>query len=556
MRAFFLGLRIRIKLLFAFGSLLLLSVLLIFFSIRSINRIIKYKSINEQVDVLKLRLETLDLACKEFMYEGYKSKTFLEKQQAGSIETFNANFLDSKSIFQALKQSQQSDANLEQGLDSLENDFRILVSLLQRRGFKDYGLEGELRSAIHSVENSSYEFDRVTMLMLRRHEKDFFLRKDLKYQDEFDKRFIAFRQQVESSHQTELLLLIDNYQASFTKVVKIEKQIGLNEDQGIRGRIKMYFEQIRPRIEILHLSVKQENETLITRTKWVLSVIFVFQIIIGIAMALFYSNLLTKSIKEIRRGMLQLADGVFPEKLRVLSTEEIGETKVAFNQFIDRLKAATYFAEQLGAGKLYEHYEDQYANDILAKSLITAQYKLRQAEEHQKKVNWFNEGLARFNDIARAQGDEVGALGNKILKFLISYLNINQGALYLICEDDYEKYLHRIATYAYGKRKFVDDKVELGKGQLWQCVQEGATIYLKEIPSDFVKITSGLGEATPRNVIIVPLKTRTDIIGVIELASFSILESHQIEFIEKIAESSAALLFDHKLTEFSYSKMI
>ncbi len=555
MRAFLLGLRIRIKLLLAFGSLLILSVLLIFFSIQSISKIIYYKSINEQVDGLKLRLETMDLACKEFMYEGYKSQVFQEKQETSSIQLFDENYKACQLIFATIAASQTTEdrnkelmQSLPSGLDSLQRDFRILITQLKDRGFKDYGLEGELRTAIHKVENSNFDFDRIMMLMLRRHEKDFFLRKDLKYQDEFNHRFDRFREQAATLAQPELLSFMDNYRTAFNKVVEIEKQIGLSEEAGIRGRIKNYFTQFRPRIETLRRSVKEQNEAMITQTKWLLGIIFSFQIIAGIAMALFYADLLTKSIKEIRGGMLQLAEGIFPEKLHVLSTEEIGQTKIAFNQFIDRLKAATFFAEQLGAGKLNEKYDNQYANDILANSLITAQDKLRQAEEHQKKINWVNEGLARYNDIVtRSEAGGVNALGDALLKFLITYLQINQGAMYIIHHDSPHPYLQRISTYAYGKRKFVDDRIEAGTSLLWQCIKERNTIYLKEIPYDFVKITSGLGEATPRNVIIVPLRTRDEIIGVIEMASFQILESHQVEFIEKIAESCSSLVAERRI---------
>lgn len=533
-------LRIRIKLLAAFGSILLLSILLIIFSAGSINRILYFKGINEDVDILKLRLDAMDLAYKSFLYEGYKSKMFLEKHTVASIDMFAENYKEAKEKLNRIDPQQAALIRVE--LDSLQKDFVSLVDLLQRRGFKDFGLEGSLRKAIHSVENSGFDFDKAAMLMLRRHEKDFFLRRDLRYQDEFNKRFDDFRAQLQSKTGAELLAYLDNYKAEFNNVVEIEKQIGLSETEGIRGHIQTSFQSIRPRIEIIRDSVKEENEEQIATTKWILWIIFALQITAGIAMALLYAGIFTKSIKEIRGGMLQLAAGVFPEKLKILTTEEIGQTKMAFNQFIDRLKAATTFAEQLGAGQLAASYDERYADDVLARSLLNAREKLRHADADQRRINRINEGTIRFNEVLKNDAENIYLLGDHILKLLVSYVTANQGALYILKGSASEGTIERIATYAYEKKKFVSQSFEAGTGLVGQCILEGETIYLKSIPREYTKITSGLGEASPRNVVIVPLKTAGNVMGALELASFHLLEEQHIEFIEKTAENIANLL--------------
>jgi len=549
MKAFLLGLRIRYKLLAAFGSILLLSVALIFLSGGSIEKIIYFKSVNEEVDMLKLRLETMDLAIKEFVYEGYKSQSFLEKQEADAIVSFAENQSAAKELLGRLdvRAGHGVEANatlsLDKTLDSLQINFQKLVDLLKHRGFKDFGLEGSLRTAIHAVENSGFEFDKVSMLMLRRHEKDFFLRKDLKYQQDFNTRFDAFKSQLATTAKPELLASLDHYKNEFNRVVDIEKQIGLNENEGIRGRIKNYFIKIRPEIEAIRASMKEQNEAQINRTQWLLWTVFIIQTLAGIVMALVYAGLLTKSIKEIRNGMQKLASGIFPDKLKVKTTEEIGQTKTAFNQFIDRLKAATQFAESLGTSDTTLAYDSRYNDDVLAKALIEAHNKLQTAENIQKRTNWINEGAAQFNEILKNDAEDIRIMGERIIHILVTYLKANQGALYIVTGGEDDRHLDRIATYAYGKKKFVEERIDGNTGLVGQCVLEGETIYLKNVPKDFVKITSGLGEATPRNVVIVPLKTRERVMGVVELASFALLESHHIEFIERVAESIASILY-------------
>lgn len=559
MNNFFKSLKIRAKLLAAFGSILLLSVFLIFFSISSINTMLRHKEANEQVDLLKLNFETLNLHAKKFMYEGFKSDDFLQHKKDASIVAFNENYQNSKDLIAQMSSSDflrnKENKNLLNDiritLDSIQKEFNMLVDLLQERGFKDYGSEGKLRSAIHQLENSGFAFDKASMLMLRRHEKDFFLRKDLKYQADFNARLAEFRMQLTNDPGlTGLVSYLDNYQKEFNNVVAIEKTIGLTEREGIRGRIRTYFNYIRPRLDEFRIHIKEKNETQILRTKIILGVLFSIQIIAGLIMALVYANLLTKSIKEIRNGMQKLARGIFPEKLPVRTTEEIGQTKQAFNQFVDRLHAATTFAERLGAGDERVDYDQRFSDDVLAVSLIGAHRKLVDAHQRQERINWANRGAAALGDILKNESDPINILADKILKLLVTYLNANQGALYCCIRPQTEEaYLERVATYAYGKKKFETHRIPFGEGIIGQCVLEGSPTYLRDVPKNFVKINSGLGEATPRNVLITPLKSNQLVMGAVELASFTYFETHQIEFVERIAENIATILSNKQRAE-------
>ncbi|MGC4021393.1 MAG: GAF domain-containing protein [Cyclobacteriaceae bacterium] len=99
------------------------------------------------------------------------------------------------------------------------------------------------------------------------------------------------------------------------------------------------------------------------------------------------------------------------------------------------------------------------------------------------------------------------------------------------------------------KRDFLENKIDFETGLIGQCAKEGETIFLKEIPKDYVKITSGLGEATPRNIIIVPLKNRGEINGVLEIASLELFKDGYVEFVEKMAETIAAFIANQQATD-------
>jgi PAS domain S-box-containing protein len=81
-------------------------------------------------------------------------------------------------------------------------------------------------------------------------------------------------------------------------------------------------------------------------------------------------------------------------------------------------------------------------------------------------------------------------------------------------------------------------------GQAWQ---EGDIVYLTDVPQNYVKITSGLGDANPTSVLIVPLKVNDQIFGVVEIASFSTFQDFEMEFVQKIAESIASTISSVKI---------
>ncbi len=87
------------------------------------------------------------------------------------------------------------------------------------------------------------------------------------------------------------------------------------------------------------------------------------------------------------------------------------------------------------------------------------------------------------------------------------------------------------------KRRFLEKTIGIDQGLVGQCIQERSTIYLKVVPQEYIMITSGLGGANPKCLLIVPLKTNDEIYGALELASFHEFEPHEIILVEKLAET-------------------
>jgi PAS domain S-box-containing protein len=109
-------------------------------------------------------------------------------------------------------------------------------------------------------------------------------------------------------------------------------------------------------------------------------------------------------------------------------------------------------------------------------------------------------------------------------------------------DDPRDVFLEMTACYAYERKKFAERRIAIGEGMTGQVVLEKQTLHRTDIPQDFVKITSGLGAALPRNLIIVPLMLDQKVYGVVEIASFEPIKPYQIEFVEKLGESIAATI--------------
>ena len=178
-----------------------------------------------------------------------------------------------------------------------------------------------------------------------------------------------------------------------------------------------------------------------------------------------------------------------------------------------------------------------------------AEVKTAQAEE--QKRQWSTDGQAMLTEIIR-KNDNLETAYDLLLSALVKYMGVNQGAIFILnTENDLEttETLILKACYAYNRKKYLNKTIAFGEGLVGQVVVEKETIFLTEIPQDYVSITSGLGDAKPSCVIVCPLKLNEKVMGVIELASFRILEKHEIAFLEKVGEILASTIYNLQNTE-------
>ncbi len=213
------------------------------------------------------------------------------------------------------------------------------------------------------------------------------------------------------------------------------------------------------------------------------------------------------------------------------------------------------FVNKLISDELDAEYDLTDEDDKVGRSLNELKNNIRQNKEEVERRrkeddqrNWVAEGLARFSEILRNDNDNMEELSYNVISNLVKYVNANQGGFFIINDNDpSDKHFEMTASYAYERRKYPDRRLNWGEGLIGTCALELETIHMNEIPDSYVNITSGLGESSPRALLIVPLIINEEVHGVVEIASFKKFAKHEIEFIEKIAESIASTISSVKI---------
>jgi putative methionine-R-sulfoxide reductase with GAF domain len=186
--------------------------------------------------------------------------------------------------------------------------------------------------------------------------------------------------------------------------------------------------------------------------------------------------------------------------------------------------------------------------ETLAGNLVQLRDKLKKVKQEDERRNWINEGLAAFSELVRTHQQDIKMLNDQCVTYLTRYLGAQQAGLFTITEEEGEKHLVLASCYAFSRKKFVEKRIQIGEGMIGQAYLEGDIVRLKEIPDGYTHITSGLGQSTPRYLVIVPFKYDSQVPALIEISSFQDIEEHQIQFLTKAGEYLASALVSSQTT--------
>src|SRR5437870_4758013 len=206
---------------------------------------------------------------------------------------------------------------------------------------------------------------------------------------------------------------------------------------------------------------------------------------------------LTTQVRAIAEVATAVTQGDLTRSIQVQARGEVAELKDNINAMIKTLRATT----------------DQ------------------NTEEDRLKTN-----LAKFTRMMQGQRDLV-TVGQMLLSELTQLINAQAGAIYHMDTAESGPCLKMFANYAYGGSSNTSAEWPLGAGLVGQCAIEPRRIHLSDIPPDYIRIKSGLGEASPRNLIVLPILFEGQTKAVIELASLTEFTKTHLAFLSQLTET-------------------
>jgi PAS domain S-box-containing protein len=167
--------------------------------------------------------------------------------------------------------------------------------------------------------------------------------------------------------------------------------------------------------------------------------------------------------------------------------------------------------------------------------------RLRDTTRENADQVWLKTNLARFGGLLQGQRDPE-TVGRLLLSELAPLVGVLSGVIYLRDEDDEATSLRLIASYARQQAPAPVDRLGIGEGLVGQAASEKRRLIIEEAPTDYVPITSALGRATPRAILVQPVLFEGEVQAVIELASFDPFTEVQLAFLEQLGDSVGIVL--------------
>ncbi len=557
--------KIKTKLVLAFLTLLVLSAATTTYSYFTIQSVRHHFALIESFDEVLFMLTQAKVNEQEFQLYDVVSPEFYEtdtsENHLAALQLLDSarqylNILQHHTVIDRTDLEEEL-AALQEAIDQYSYSFTQLVAASLERGFKNWGMIGQMRSSIHAVEQADFEHDQAYMLMLRRHEKDFLLRRDPKYLDKFRgamqdfNAYLAGLRAPDGSNDAKidyLLQRLTDYQEKFAKVVNFQQVIGTDQSSGLLAELKGRMHTIEVMIPALNERISVRVKKVIRQDLLLFLALFVFQVVICVGFGVLFAESLSKRIQRARDFIVTMASGHTVTNLKVDSKDELGQAYEALNRLANRIDEAAGFATKIGSGQLDVAYSEAYKDGRLAKSLLHMQSSLQQVKQEEEERQDYLSRLNHLGDVIRKRYDSLQGFAQEVTAALVKALNANQGALFVAEYHHDHPQLRLEATYAFNKLKKADLVLYEGEGLPGRCMQEQDTLFFTEVPAEYIKITSGLGHALPRCVLLVPLMMEGRVYGVLELASFDVFTKRDMELVQKACDNMASVI---RYTDFS-----
>lgn len=272
--------------------------------------------------------------------------------------------------------------SIQTTLTAYNQTFNQIKRTITLRGFKDFGVEGKMRQYAHELENHNKDIPVADVLMLRRHEKDFFLRKELSYRDQFNTLADKLKIRISKLNSSDdfIVYLISSYQENFNKLAAIDAEIGMVPTQGLLGSLNSQTTKISKQLEAVVNASDLKADKVIQQSLLSSLIVGVTTMVLSFVLTYITAIRLTTPIKKLSNLMSRYVfnQGLDESELNTTGvTNEIRNLSGSFIMLTRKLKAQ--FDETKKKSSLLErrNQELQKLNEELDRFIYSSAHDLK-----------------------------------------------------------------------------------------------------------------------------------------------------------------------------------
>ncbi len=254
-------------------------------------------------------------------------------------------------------------------------------------------------------------------------------------------------------------------------------------------------------------------------------------ILLGSLIIIFSLLLLWISIRSV----------IQPIRKLVYITKEVANGNLSIRTHISSQDEIGQLSRQLDK-MLAELEENRKKVEVEQQEREAAVQKLQNILVEREEYNWLKTQLASITQLSQGI-KETKVLAQKIIALIAKQVEAAQGVFYMInIAENKEPSYSLLGSYAYTHRKHINNKIMPGEGLVGQCIVEKENIILTQVPNDYVVISSGLGEAKPLMIMVLPILFEGQVVGVIELSTFTVFTDLQQHLLNEITQNMGVII--------------
>ncbi|MBN2348587.1 MAG: GAF domain-containing protein [Bacteroidales bacterium] len=545
------------NLIFVSLFIFLLSSILIILIVRNY-----YSYEKSRVDAIAItsKMDKLQVLQAEFLLNADKDIKLFLKGETNYLEIYQKEYQDiteSLSVFSSryLKKSDTLAEEIILDLTKNKDIFQGVIYAYKQIGNIDFGLISDwietgdkLENQIINIQNEKLilEFSKIRIL-----ENKFLVHGQTSIMEDISDQLNNLQYSLSNINSDDFssIELNENiylYTNIGQQLTDLYNKLGRNTIDGDLAALELSDSKLLEASDNLLAVV--ENQKISRRNFAAIGLIIVFVIICFLVIGYFRSvrTVFVEPVKFLLKYISNISLGIIDDKIELnKSTIEYDTIADSINILSEGLQEKNLFTQKLVEddvnAELKVNEEDQLGINLLKlkdKINITLKEHVEYSKENEIR-RYINEGIAKFSEIINNNSNNIQQLTDVFIRELVKYTESVQGGLYLINEDQ-NNTLELKAAFAYNRKKYITKSIMFGEGLVGTCAIEKKIIKIEDVPPEYIIITSGLGDAPPNHLLLVPMLEDEQVLGVLEIASLKAFTDFQLNLVQQVANSMAS----------------